>query len=341
MVFRNILLLLCVAGPALAQDSQITSEMNVDVGTLHNWLHSGDPRLIAWAGDIARQRHNAEILSEIPGVLENWSMLPKAGKYEEERAQRRAILSLLDSVIQENVEVSLPAIERIADVFPAQAVLLIQRLPVESTKPELMIWTFARDASINTMRARTAAMMLAKDPDSNFVSRVLGGLVQHVVIHIVSPKNDRGGGMFYGGSCGDSLGTPLEANWPQVYTYDLVENDTGNRASGDGIQPIVELGRHSIVAVRHKENAGWGECSNSQTDARFRHDLIAYWLGINPDEMKWKPYESTTLEWKTKAAYERELGAWLDDDRAKMSGVLQQLRERGLLGETVMDEKFP
>jgi hypothetical protein len=340
MVFRNVLLLLCMAGPALAQEPQITSEMNVEVGTLHNWLHSGDPRLIAWAGDFARRRHNAEILSEIPGMLEHWSMLPKAGGNVEESAQRRAILNLLDGIIQDNVKVSLPAIERIADVFPAQAVLLIQRLPMEESRLPLMMWAFDGNDSISSVRARTAAMMLAKNPDPDFVSRVLGGFVQHVTIQIVSPKSVLGG-MGSGGPCGDSLGTPLEAGWPQVYAYSLFEDDTGRKISGDGIQPVVEIGRHSISAVRRKESAGWEECSSQQTDAQFRHELIAYWLGVTPSEMQWKPYESTTVKWSTKAAYERELGAWLEADRVRMSGVLQQLRERGLLGENIAYEKFP
>jgi hypothetical protein len=342
MIFRNILLLLCMAGPALAQEPQITSEMNVDAGTLHNWLHSGDPRLIAWAGDFARRRHNAEILSEIPGMLEHWSMLPKAGGNEEESAQRRAILSLLDGVIQDNVEVSLPAIERIADVFPAQAVLLIHRLPMERLKSTLMMWAFDGNDSISSVRARTVAMMLAKnpDPDPDFVSRVLGGFVQHVTIQIVSPKSVLGEEGF-GGPCGDSLGTPLAAGWPQVYAYSLLENDSNVESHGDGISPIVKVGGHSISAVRRKENAGWGSCSSQQTDPGFRHELIAYWLGVRPSEMQWKPYESTTVKWSTKAAYERELGAWLEADRVRMSGFLQQLRERGLLGENVAYEKFP
>lgn len=42
------LLLFAMPGALLAQEPLITPETPVDDGVLHQWLHSGDPRLIAW-----------------------------------------------------------------------------------------------------------------------------------------------------------------------------------------------------------------------------------------------------------------------------------------------------
>jgi hypothetical protein len=95
--------------------------MEVDSSLLQKWLHSGDPRLIAWSADFARRRHDSQIISEIPGVLEHLSMPPVAGGHEEQAPRRRAALALVDTLIQENAQVALPVIELVARMFPAQS----------------------------------------------------------------------------------------------------------------------------------------------------------------------------------------------------------------------------
>jgi hypothetical protein len=56
---------ICLVAPAHGQNPQITADANVDSGMLQTWLKSGDPRLIAWAADFARRRHDADLISEI------------------------------------------------------------------------------------------------------------------------------------------------------------------------------------------------------------------------------------------------------------------------------------
>ena len=64
------LFLFAVTGALPAQEPLISPEMPVDYGTLHRWLHSGDPRLIAWAADFARRNHDQKILGEMPALLD-------------------------------------------------------------------------------------------------------------------------------------------------------------------------------------------------------------------------------------------------------------------------------
>lgn len=335
MIPRWALLLISLTAPILAQEPQITPEMNVDSVTLDRWLHSDDPRLIAWAADFARRRHDEKILSQIPVLLEHWPMPPMVGGYEEKAAQCRAILALLDSVIQQNVQIPLSVIETIAENFPAQALLLIQRVPLESSRSILIKWAFSGDGAINGTQSRAAAMILAKNPNSSFVRRVLEGLVQHVTIRIVSPGTAYGGGI---NSCGDSADSARMPGWPPVYTYRLVDSDSG---TGTNFISIVNIGTHNIWAGRYEENSGWGACSNWKPDAAFRHELIAYWLGIEPEEMAWQPYQSLNVVWTTKSAYEREIGAYLEEDRAKMSDTLRRLLDRQFLDEKTTEKTFP
>jgi hypothetical protein len=61
-----------MAGALFAQEPRITPETSVNYGILHPWLHSSDPRLIAWAADFARRTHDAKIVAETPELLEHW-----------------------------------------------------------------------------------------------------------------------------------------------------------------------------------------------------------------------------------------------------------------------------
>ena len=340
MIFRSTLLLVVLTAPILAQEPQVTPDTRVDTATLDNWLHSGNPRLIAWAADFARRRHDGKILADIPPLLQHWSMPPLAGGYEEQAAQRRAVLALLDCIIQENVKAPLPVIEAIAQEFPAQAVLLIQRIPLKSSQSTLMDWTFQHDAPISGGRSQAAAMILAATPDSDFVYHVLGGLVQHVTIRIIP----RGSGFGYGSgstSCGDSFGLPPTPGWPVVYTYHLEQRDGSSRNESSNTIPIVKIGNRKMEALRYEENRGWGECTTPQSDASFRHELVAYWLGIEPEKMTWQPDQTFDVVWTTRSAYEREVGAQIEEDRVKMSRTLQQLLNRRLIDEKMIDGSFP
>jgi len=334
-----LLFLACLITPIMAQEPQITSNMEVDSSLLHKWLHSGDPRLIAWAAEFARRRHDGQLISEIPSMLEHWSMPPIAGGYEEQAAQRRAALALLDTLIQEKVQVSMPVIRSQAEAFPAQALLLVEHVPLTSSNSTLVEWAFNRDGIINGTRSRAAAMILAKNPESSFVYDILKGLIQHVTIRIVSPGP---GGVGSGGSsCGDSFPLPPTPGWPQVYAYDLRENNADSERNASDAVPVVKLGNHNIEAERHEENSGWGGCTTPQSDAAFRHELLAYWLEIKPRNMAWQPAQSFTIVWTTKAAYEKEVGLLVEADRVAMSDTRQQLRHRGLLDEQMIDGTFP
>jgi|HubBroStandDraft_6_1064221.scaffolds.fasta_scaffold01678_10 hypothetical protein len=50
-----------------AQEPLVTPETSVETVILGQWLHSGDPRLIAWAADFTRRTHDTKIVAEMPG----------------------------------------------------------------------------------------------------------------------------------------------------------------------------------------------------------------------------------------------------------------------------------
>jgi hypothetical protein len=133
-------LVVAMAGTVFAQQPVITPETPVNSTILQQWLHSGDPRLVAWAADFARRTHDSEVVQQMPALLEHWTTPPLAGADESEAAQQRAIIAVLDTLIQENAHVPISGVQAVAEFFPAQAAILISRLPMSESRPTLNGW---------------------------------------------------------------------------------------------------------------------------------------------------------------------------------------------------------
>jgi len=197
----------------------------VNSDLLRHWLHSGDSRLVAWAADFARRTHDAASISEMPTLLENWSLPALSSGYQSQAAQRRAVTAVLDTLIHEKAAVPIPAIRAVAEFFPSQATVLIGRLPEAESRATLTEWADGVSGSWSgRMRERVASMMLAKDPDPSFVTSIV--MASEEDLHIlVTAKNSLQGGSGES-SCGDRLESEILPGWPQIYDYDLVENDS-------------------------------------------------------------------------------------------------------------------
>lgn len=339
MKYLLFALLFMWAGAVQAQQPIITSETTVNSDILQQWLNSGDPRLIAWAADFACRTNDAKIVAEMPELLEHWTLPQVMGEGNSQAEQRRAVAAVLDALIQENARVPIPAVAAVAEYFPAQAAILIGRLPLSEARPTLEHWTYGESGTwARRTLARIASMMLAKDPGSSrvfwngtyvgFVASIVAASEEELQIRVVSVNTqEKATG---GGACGDSFGRELSPGWPQVYIYYLVENDP--RASA----PIViDLDGDRIVSRRIEENRPGGSCYGVEhPDSSTRHRLIAYWLGVKEKNMSWQPTESYTIIWTDKAAYQRLLGKIIEAHREKLQATAEMLRQRGLLTET-------
>jgi hypothetical protein len=336
-----LLLLLGMSAAAPAQPPLITPETPVDSNILHQWLHSGDPRLIAWAADFARRTHDAQIIAEMPALLEHWAIPQAIGDDDSQAAQRRAVTAVLDTLIQENAQVPIPAIAAVAEIFDAQAAILIGRLPLSESRATLEDWTYGETGTwTGRTLARIASMMLAKDPGPSrgfwgrddgrvgFVASVVVASESQLQITVAAAKTEHEG--TGSGACGDSMGRKLSPGWPEIYSYGLEENNPQVNAP-----VVVDLDGDRIVSRRVKENGGWGSCYGVQDlNPSTRHRLIAHWLGVTEKEMSWQPVEGFTIVWTGKAAYQRQLGEITEAQRAKLHASVEALRQRGLLTES-------
>jgi hypothetical protein len=335
-VFLAIVTVIAMPAALAAQELGITPQMPVNSEILHQWLHSGDPQRIAWAADFAQKTHDTKTLSEMPALLEHWAIPQGQNLDQSQSDQRTAATAVLDALIQQNVETPLPVIRAIADQFPDQAAILISRIPLKESNDTLNVWTYEATGTWGVrMLARVATMMLAKQgaPGTGPASPSFRQLVLSVVSASeeelrATIRSSEGVGSGYGtGACGDSFGSPPRVGWPIVFSYGLVENEDRPAAP-----VVVELDGDRIQFERVATNSGWGTCSYvGRLDPVTRHKLLAYWLGVKPVDMKWQPIVDKTIVWTDEAAYERQLGAIVAAERAKLHATAMALRDRNLL----------
>lgn len=331
----TLLLLLAMTGTAPAQLPVITSETPVNSNLLQQWFHSGDPRLIAWAADFARRTHDTQIMTEMSSWLEHCPIPPPTYGNEPQSAQQRAVITVLDALIQENVQVPIPAIEAVAPSFPSQAIILIGRLPLAESRSTLNDWTYGDTGDWGgRILARVASMMLAKDPESikahesSFVPRFVAASEEDLKVSVKSDSNLNP--YTFSGTCGDALGRKNPPGWPQIFTYFLDENNP----QAMNAPAVIDLHGDRIVYMCIQEDGGWGSCGGLQLlNPVTRHRLIAYWLGIRPKEMTWQPEKHATIVWTNKAAYEQQLGALVEVEREKLQATVNALYQRGILTE--------
>ena len=334
----TLLLFFAMVGALPAQEPLITPDTPVDSSTLHQWLHSGDPRLIAWAADFARRTHDARIVAEMPAMLEHWTMPPVYDRDESQAAQGRAILAVLDTLIQENAQASIPSIKAVAPAFPAQASILIDRLPLTESRGTLGDWTLGAAGSWSGRTlARIASMILAKDPGPSqgiwnrnlmgFAASVVSASEEELRVTIRSQNPVVKG--HWTNTCGDFLGRKVSPGWPQIYDYDLVENYPHSPAV-----LVVELDGDRIASRRFEENLHPGSCYGVRDlNSSTRHELIAHWLGVPEQEMTWQPVMPFTIVWTNKDAYQWQLGKIIESQREKLHATVEALRQRGFLKE--------
>ncbi len=327
------LLLFLMTGTVPAQEPVITSETPVTSSLLQQWFNSGDPRLVAWAADFARRTHDTKVIAEMPVWLEDAPIPRPIYRLDvSQPAQRMAVVAVLDTLIQENVEVSVPAIKAIAPYFPEQALILIGRLPPDESRSTLNDWTYGQEGNWSGRTlARVASMMLAQDPVSmkaqefSLASRIVAASEDTIR---ASDSGQNGG--VVGGICGDSLPRKASPGWPQIYAYALVENDS----QAMNAPVVVDLYGDRIVYRRLEANAGWGTCNGVLgLNSVNRHRLIAYWLGVREQDMVWQPMKQVSIKWRCKADYEQLIGGLVEAEREKLQATVNALYRRGILTE--------
>jgi len=109
----------------------ITHETPATNEQLNAWLHSGDPRLVAWAATVARERKDNAFIATLPEWLRHSPVIRDYG-YSPEPEDSRAYDAVLDALIRGNDQQTVEpnVLRELGRTYPLQAFLLTERLPV-------------------------------------------------------------------------------------------------------------------------------------------------------------------------------------------------------------------
>ena len=119
----------------------ITHETPATNERLNAWLHSGDPRLVAWAATVARERKDNAFIATLPEWLRHSPVIRDYG-YSPEPEDSRAYDAVLDALIRGNDQQTVEpnVLRELGRTYPLQAFLLTERLPADQQLPVLKEW---------------------------------------------------------------------------------------------------------------------------------------------------------------------------------------------------------
>lgn len=307
----------------------ITHDSPADTEQLSSWLHSNDPRLVAWAATLARERRQSAVIAQLPSWLKD-SRVARDYGYAPDRQESRVYDAVLDALIRggSDAKVEYLTLNALSRVYPIQAFLLLDRLPKDEQLSMLREWF--RSSRLGTQYpqlARLAALRLAQwpVPVPGFAARILVEAEEQLTIQVwaAGVSGMRGGT----GACGDSLGFPLEPGWPEVY---IPVAEDGAQSPTD-VSLIALAGEH--VDYRWiQENGGWGSCTGFRgLDQRTRQHILEYWLQKSYPTLEFQASRDVSLHFTTALAFHRDLARTIEHEQANFSAIAQVLVHKGLL----------
>jgi hypothetical protein len=309
--------------------AQTEEEMSVQASpaNIRSWLDSKDPRLIAWAASFALKNKEMEVLELAGQKLTDSLRVGSLDLLSPYGADCQEVAVVLDALIQGNVNLPVESLRNLMRAFPAQAAILASRLPPTEANLLLMEWYRAGRVGRSTDMSRIAAMLLSKSPPPGFAATILADSEEKLSIAVVAPNAGGGlSGSSVGGMCGDGGGGVRDRKWPVMYVYSLEEN---NRSS-DPL--LVEAGGDRITWRRIDPSKGWGSCYGVKPlTAATRHHLVAEMLGVSVDGMPWPVSKNITIVWQSTDQFQRELGAAVEAENAKLHETESSFRAKGLI----------
>ena len=217
----TVFLVLACSGAVQAQDptsyTAIPSHQRIET-----WLHSDEPRLQAWAAFFILKTNDTSARPDLLSFVEQ-SLSRNTALFKQDaqggdvwRDHYLAMDAALDTLIQMNVNAPVPLLQRLAEAFPAQAIVLLSRKPYQEAEPALLAMYYADDQEAPEIR-RAAAALLALHPPAGFAASLFASITITLDL-AVALRNDPGvgkGGGYCAGCFGPWRNEPM-LGWPKV-----------------------------------------------------------------------------------------------------------------------------
>jgi hypothetical protein len=324
--FLCIWMLFVAVLPVVAQSDEMTAQATP--ANIQAWLHSKDPRLIAWGAHFARENNDTDALAAAADIIKqslNQGGLDLQASYG---PQHDALAVILDAVIQRNVTVSADHLNYLKQTFPEQSAILASRLSTTETSAMLMDW-YATTSQHPYEMSRIAAMLLSKAPSAGFAASILAAPEETLMVTVIASDHGIGLGSGYSTGCADGVGAGPKNGWPPIYWYQFQENNNGR---ADPI--LVEAGGDRITWQRLPANGGWGSCYYVKPlYAETRHHLLAEMLGRKDSDMSWPTQQNVSIIWTNKEQFDRDLGGAIETEDERLRESVKEFRSRSLISQ--------
>jgi hypothetical protein len=311
---------------------QTASSMKMQASSVNiqAWLKSKDPRLVAWGAYFARENNDTAALDLAAQLVK--ASLTQGGPdlLSPDWPHVEALSEVLDALIQRRVLLSADLLGYVSRSHPVQTIILLSILPPAEQTGNLMQWYGgARPAGYEHLD-RVSAMLLSKSPPPSFAANILRNSEERLIISIV-PTNDTGVGILGGaggGVCLDSAINRPPAEWPELFSYHLTENDNA------GIDPLlVESGGDRIYWQRSSPGRGFRTCVGNVRGLtpETRHDLLAEMLGVRGEAMAWPTQKIVNIAKENDEQVQRRIGAAILAEQAALIKSVQDFQSKGII----------
>jgi hypothetical protein len=311
--------------------------------TIQGWLHSGNPRLVAWGSHYALATHGLSLAPDLLALANQWqSLFPRSNDdsqqgelSSEQKEQRDAMAGVLDALIQMKVTVPIDTLRNLAPDFGKGVAILLARMPSGESEAASLEFFRSRPGDAYGLQFVSAAL-LALHPPAGFAGELLAGVTVQARIVVVLPNGEPIGF----GSAGDCLGLnegPREDWLPAGQSALSNQQSDGSSIVVGGIDPIYFT---RIESIRYPGNA----CNISRDvylGAEERRRLIAEMLGVAPDDISWKTEPQTTIAFQSLEQFRIDLLAFVAEQQEKYRRTAEDLEARNLLGGGEISQSLP
>jgi hypothetical protein len=343
-LFCRLLCVGCLVATLVARASaQMPSATNPlpPEATLESWLSSEDPRLVAWGAHDVLVARDPNLTPQLVTLAGRWQPLllqtsdnsPYPRLSDEQKDLRDAMAEVLDTLIQMNVALPADALRNLAPDFGNDVAILLSRIPEDESSPLSFDFFRSRPAREFSLQYVSAAL-LALHPPVEFAADLLSSISVQANVIIVLPGSGQFGFGEGGSTCG-GIPERLRENWPMIGQYRLTkQKNDGASLVVAGIDPIYAMRRESTHFLPESS-------SDMYLGPEERLRLIAEMLGVPREEIQWNTMAYTTIQFRSPEQFERDLLAFVAEERAKHQATAAALADRNLLSLAEAEQSLP
>jgi hypothetical protein len=307
--------------------------------TIESWLHSDDPRLVAWGAHDALLARDKSLLPDLLNLASQWNTAsePTADARRKPLSQaqvdtRDAMAAVVDTLIQMGATVPAETLRNLSPDFGNATAIFLTRISADDAQPLAYDFYHAPSEKGYGLQSVSAAL-LTQQPPSGFAADLLESITvqaEVVVMHSGAPA-------FGSGSAGDCFRElpVVRKDWPVTGQYRL------SKAKSDGAVVVVR-GVDPIYATRELSTTysdDW--CPGPYLGPSERQRLIAQMLGIPPESMPWRTNVQTNSEFISQEQFDLEFHRFIEDEEKKYRDTAAALASRGLLNDEEAQQSAP